>query len=365
MLARVPVPIRIGVLVPLLGAAWFGAWNWWYATRIYVPLDVSISLSPSHIQTADFAINIQSKYSILIDIHSRSDDLACLLGARHCENGHSVLRLSWSLSKRGKVIATGSSDGHSDPYYWGTADVGREVGSFDLGSGRYQLDLNILDDASVLNDQSPHLIVFDNGYAGVRADELRFRAFLLFLFSIAAGLFTLVRWALHGRLDKHAALDRAYPLTERGPMAPLNRKKPSLAAKSPRLSFFSLILTITLALMCLVFLLLHALDEVPRGLPIRLLRPGVTTVRATGIQPLRIQIKSVPYMDSRFIPWKEFRSVLEKEISRRPPDWPVYLEADRNIEWESVAKAIDIIRGLHTEVVLLTSGTKSTQRVRQ
>ncbi len=44
---------------------------------------------------------------------------------------------------------------------------------------------------------------------------------------------------------------------------------------------------------------------------------------------------------------------------RRPPDWQVYVEGDPNLEFEPVAKAIEIIRAEHAEVVLLTPGYKA------
>lgn len=58
----------------------------------------------------------------------------------------------------------------------------------------------------------------------------------------------------------------------------------------------------------------------------------------------------------------DFATRLQQELSRRPPNWPVYLEGDRDMEWESVARTIDVIRGIGAEVVLLTPGTKSENR---
>lgn len=52
--------------------------------------------------------------------------------------------------------------------------------------------------------------------------------------------------------------------------------------------------------------------------------------------------------------WEDFDIVLQKELIRRPPNWPVYLEGDPNMEWKWAVKTIDRIRGLGAEVVLLT-----------
>lgn len=346
---RRPSQFRIGAALILAGAAWFGAWAWWASTLIRVPLDIPISLAPGHIRTPQFRINGKSNYWIVVAYQGDA----------------SKLNLSWTLSQLDHVIAKGSFDSDNVRYYSDPKTVNHEIGAFDADKGQYRLDLDVLEDDS-RGRISPELAVFEYGNAGVRAEEQRLNALACFLFLAVIESYMIVRWAVHRRLDKRAALERAYPLTERGPMAPLNRKGPSLAAKAPRLSFFSLILVNTLVLLwCVVVVGFHLEHYQPHGLIVRLLTSRVTTAAVPGIQPLRIRITvekrgmpPLPYMDSRFIPWEEFSSVLEKEIRRRPYYWPVYLDGDRDLEWKSVAQAIDIIRGLHTEVILLTSHSR-------
>jgi len=66
------------------------------------------------------------------------------------------------------------------------------------------------------------------------------------------------------------------------------------------------------------------------------------------------------YVNSRAVSWEDLDAVLNKELRLRPPTWPVYLEGDPAIEWGHAVKAMDVIRGLHAEVVLLTG--KATPR---
>jgi biopolymer transport protein ExbD len=94
------------------------------------------------------------------------------------------------------------------------------------------------------------------------------------------------------------------------------------------------------------------------GLPVRLQRAGTIEQANVGIQPVLVQVKPgdkdhIFYVDSRPVPYKDLPAVLEKEIMRRPPRWPVYLEGDPNMEFATAAQAIDAIRGVHAEVVLL------------
>lgn len=49
-----------------------------------------------------------------------------------------------------------------------------------------------------------------------------------------------------------------------------------------------------------------------------------------------------------------FGAVLERELQKRPPEWPVYLEAGRELNWRDVVAVIDQIRGVGAEISLVT-----------
>ncbi len=100
---------------------------------------------------------------------------------------------------------------------------------------------------------------------------------------------------------------------------------------------------------------------IPTGLPVHLLRPGVAAPRSPGIQPLLTRVvASAPgarpslYIDFELVPWDDLGAKLHQELSLRPPNWPVYVEGDPDLEWRQVAEAIDAVRGQQGEVVLLT-----------
>lgn len=57
---------------------------------------------------------------------------------------------------------------------------------------------------------------------------------------------------------------------------------------------------------------------------------------------------------SRRMPQGELDAFLATELPRRPPDWPVYLEADPDMKWKYPGQVIDIIHGSRAQVVLLT-----------
>jgi phosphatidate phosphatase APP1 len=99
----------------------------------------------------------------------------------------------------------------------------------------------------------------------------------------------------------------------------------------------------------------------PRGLRVHLLKREPRLQAVGGIQPLYVRLewrgdnhRPNLLVDSQSVAWEDLGKVLQTGLLRRPPSWPVYVEADRDVEWESAVKAIDVVRGLHAEVTLLT-----------
>jgi hypothetical protein len=102
-------------------------------------------------------------------------------------------------------------------------------------------------------------------------------------------------------------------------------------------------------------------EAIPMGLRVHIMAPPPAAQRLPGMQPLLVQMRSHSpferpdlYMDSQPVAWENLDHVLRKELNRRPSEWPVYLEGDPDAEWAHVMRAIDKIRGLRAEVVLLT-----------
>jgi hypothetical protein len=204
----------MGLVLILLGIATLGGWARWSATRIWTPLNEPVSLLQAHIRTPEFQINIPSAYQIEVEVNRGFDfwGVPCLIGGHQCQSNPGVLALSWSLSRVGRVIANGSSNG-SDRTNQGKATLGRVVGGFDAGKGSYVLDLDVLQDGSRLNGGAPRLVVFEAGYAHWDYNDIRSAIFLLFLLLTGSGIYLINRSAR----QKLAALARNYSLTQPGP----------------------------------------------------------------------------------------------------------------------------------------------------
>jgi biopolymer transport protein ExbD len=324
---------------------------------------VPVSLSKGHFRAPQFKINLESGYRIEIDTNP----------VFQCP---STLRASWSLSNGGRVVAEGTSD-----------LVNFVLGDFEAGAGSYTLDLDVSGDAGCLDAGAPHVVVSESwGIGRSIVDDAMGRALATVLLLSAAGTFVLLR----GRRERQAAWVTTYRLVQPGPLPPLPdarpRATPTAAKARPfswtidrnrhrklwlpnvpafyRLSWFSLLIINSVMVLIIIFMTLAPIQ--PVGLPVRLVRPGIPAQSTPGMEPLIVRVESVGpgarpllYLNSQPIAWEDLGTVVQKELNRRPPHWPVYVEGDPYLMWGSVAQAIDIIRGANGEVVLLGSAMTS------
>ena len=180
----------------------------------------------------------------------------------------------------------------------------------------------------------------------------------------------LVLRAIHGREQELAALWKAHPFTQPGPAGngflPLSikteavrRRRPMSSTARPlsNLSAHSLVMFVIFLIVWMVFAAITPLN--PHGLRVHLVLPGVTTLRSPGVQPVLVRVvrdgrSARVYIDSKPIELQDLGTMLRPELARRPPDWPVYVEGARDLDWHQVAEVIDAARGQHAEVILLT-----------
>lgn len=362
------------------------------STRIRVPLYVPISLSQGHIRTPEFTINLKSTYliEVVVGRESDSEGVPCLIGFFECPGNPSVLSIAWSLSERGRVVASGSSDVDHAAFGGGTT-MGRELGGFQADKGRYVLNLDVLRDGSRLNAGAPHLVIVEAGSAGADADSQRTSAFFVLLLFAPLGICLILRSAILRRQEALDGAARACCLTQPGPPAIAdvghfrttsaraavragsgavdgNRRRDLRPSKRPafsRTSFFGLIAAISYILVAISFGVLKTLGRPTyQGLMIHLLQPPAAAQASPQIESLLVRVKFARsnvrpslYVNSQPVSWGDLSTVLRKELSRRPPTWPVYFEGDPDMPWEYAMEAIDVVRGLHAEIVLFTSKT--------
>ena len=135
-LKRTLLRIRTGVALILIAAAIYGGWEWWMATRTWVPLYMPVSLAQGHIRSPEFKINLDAGFWIFVEVETKVDDegVSCLTGyvSDYCrKNGVRELHASWTLSDRGRVVARGSTDTDQGSL-GGMLSKGRGIGHFSV-----------------------------------------------------------------------------------------------------------------------------------------------------------------------------------------------------------------------------------------
>ena len=385
MAGRLSPTAWVGLGLIFTGIAWFGGWWAWEATRIWTPLDAPVSLSVGHVRAAEFKINVESTYAIGVAVEQNRDyaEVRCLLGLEKCEVNPPVLSASWSVSRAGRAAVSGVSDSEHGEFWTGWGK-GRVLGNFHADSGRYILDLNVSQDGSRLNARRPYLVIFESGGERWRAYDAEGLAFVALLLSLPLGISVLIRAGIVRREQKQSDFLRAWPLSQAGPqprtlaaIRPLSGRvdlrhyrelRPWNAWAFSRTSWFGLIGTNVYLVFLIPIWWGSSQMPTPKGLVVHLAKPGIAAQSTPGIQPLRVRVEATTgdmrqppklYVGSRLVSWEDFEAVLQKELSQRPPNWPVYVEGSRDMEWGHAVRAIDVIRGLRAQVVLLTASTES------
>lgn len=200
-----------------MGIALPVGWTLWAASRIWVPLDIPVSLSRGHIRSEEFKINVESWYWVGVEVERGFDfnGAPCLLGYSGyiCTGTPSVLKATWSVSSGGKVVAQGTSNVMDWMMFEDSKFLDRGIGAFNAKKGQhYVLDVDILEDGSRLNAGHPHLGLYEFGglhreYNSFGKEVLPILTVLL----IGAGAIVIVR-------SKRKKQDyRRVSLTEPGP----------------------------------------------------------------------------------------------------------------------------------------------------
>lgn len=241
------------------------------------------------------------------------------------------------------------------------------------------LDLDLLNDLSALNPNEPHLHIREDGGKYEASIKHRNAALLCVFALVPMGLPMLILAEAARRREDWCALTEPGPLPGTAvPGAPIKVspwRKPKLVlarafSVSGRFDVNHPMLVLFVLLMLLWTVLVQITPLTPHGLAIRTVPPNIKLAPTPGIMPLRIHVlagKISNYtapirgiqVGSQIIDRSDFAAFLRREIPKRPPDWPVYIEGDSDLEYQSVAWAIDAVSAFGAKVILLTPRFKA------
>lgn len=361
MLTRLSLLVRIRWVPLLVPVAMLCQWAGWYFTRSWQPLNMPISLARGHIR-AEFDINVESVYEVDLRLNSvrEQERPPCSDGSLSCVPV-SFVRAHWSVSQGRRTVMSGE---------------GEPGWTFEGQKGHYVFLLDIPEDQSWLNFYEPRLVIYEfggkanNGFPTAVGELLLLALFL----SVPVGACLLVFAAIHRRQNELAEVWKSYPFTQASPSgagsagalirtSPLRFPRPKSGTVKPfsTLSTQSLVLVLTLFTVWASLVVGTSLElPLPHGLPIRTVRPGVEIPRPPGIEPLMVRVTANGlFIGSESVPLDALGPSVKRELRLRPPDWPVYVQGDSDLEWRQVAEVIDAIRGSEADVILLPHGKSS------
>jgi hypothetical protein len=289
-----------------------------------------------------------------------------------------MIQTTWSLGSGGKV-GVNSVGPVSAPHMESHPGWGVALGRFHAGRGLYTLDLDVLNDLSALNPNEPHLHIREDGGKYEASIKQRNDALLCVFALVPMGLPMLILAAAGRRREEWCALTQPGPLPGTrvlgAPIKVSPWRKPKVVVTrafsvSGRFDVNHQMLVLFTLLMLLWTAFVQITPLTPHGLAIRTVPPNIKLAPIGGIMPLRIHVLAgkisnyrVPIrgiqVGSQIIDRSDFAAFLRREIPKRPPDWPVYIEGDSDLEYQSVAWAIDAISPFGAKVILLTPRFKA------
>jgi len=339
--------VLLAIALIFLGVVFYTGSYYWMTTRTFVPLEMPVSLSRGHIRTGNFYINLKERYEVDLAVdYPFYENPSCQLNAPN-----SVLKTNLVVFRNGQVLnETNGSD-----YY--------SLGSFFAEKrGSYNLDIEVLSDASCLNARHPQVMVETSWYA-YDSYTTRYKIIHWFgLVLVAAGLIGLNRSDI-GLLAREMLPADKFVILE-GPHSGSYKPRRELAVNKliSAIPSFGLLFAIVLLLIsCWVFFMDTILHTSPTGFWVSV--PGQSPA-ATAQVPLegkivfRIDAQNHWYLNSKEISPAELPGALKKALAQRP-DWVVYFEASRQIDYKDAVSAMNAIRNAHAQIVLITPRMKA------
>ena len=336
--SKFPFQIGIGTFLVLAGLGVFIGVHHWMVTRTFNPVDMPISLARGHIKTGPFKINLRDNYRVEIDTgQSWLVDPMCPSYGR--------VKAQWVLHKDEQVVANWKE---STPYTY--------LGGFDSEKGTYDLDLEILSDTGCLDPGHPRLLIHTgrSDYEVNVGAALWGSAFCAALGAIFLVLGCIALSEVHRLRTLHLTdsetVGQHFQWAQKLPLRKQFSAPPA----------FALIAGTSLFVLIVVFMTISPLT--PRGLYVYLLKPGPLVAKNdVSVEPIVVQVVDAGrgvapnlYVNSKPTSWGDLGNALKNELKIRS-EWVVYVESDDNIPWADAVTVVDIAKGLHAKVVLMTS----------
>jgi biopolymer transport protein ExbD len=329
---RIPLAGRLSIILMVVGSALLIYSLHWLAPHPRVALDIPISLSPGHITTPAFDVDLDTLYYVDVELGK-----ATIHTPEGCEPS-AVLRTQWTVTSEGQPADKGSSP-------W--EDSGLTLAVFLGENPRYAFDATIFSGASCLSARNPRLKVRTH----IHPSDLYSGLNWFSIWFIATGFVLLIRFWLW-ELVPERAIPRIFPAMVLRNVLPLQRHRPMPLMKD--LPHFGLVWGSIFLIP--VFFFAFVGHRTHHGLTVNFReRNAVAWQKSPWPATLSVYVDGQRgfYVNGQPVPREELRAKLSEELGKRAT-WDVYFEADQNCPYADAIYSIDTIQGLEANLIWIT-----------
>jgi biopolymer transport protein ExbD len=336
---------RLGLSFFVVATATYLAAGRWLNSRIFTPLDYSVSLDNRQLKSPPFEINLRETYFASLDLDYSVDDWD---QDNRC-NYKTILYPQW------RVYRLGSASAQSRELWVSSEQLTYSDGSlsnaFLASPGQYQLEWNIPAAAPCLNPRHPHLSVStdSSGYRkGVGLTQL-FCLFLggtgLALFVVAGGHVAQWKFArvLSPRIFPDMVLRNVMPIAKHAPLRVIHE-----------LPHWGLFCGAVLWILIFIFMVFGPLPS--KGLFVSWKRLDADVwEKSPWPNTLEVYVRTPAqfFVNGEEVDRNDLRSKLIEQLGRRA-EWTVYFEADADTPYMDAVYAIDVIQGCGAKLIWVT-----------
>jgi hypothetical protein len=340
--------LRLGLAFLFVASPVYFLTGRWLHSRIFTPLDCSVSLESRQLKSAPFLINLRDEYHVSL----RLDDAPNWQEAQRC-NEENLVGSEWRVYKLSSNVA-------QPRVLW--ADSGKVervyelyMGTVAAPSGQYELEWDLPPSAACLYQRHAQLVVH-TGRTGY--DTMVSLVQICCVFSLGAGavliLFAIARTLKHAggiaqspRMFPGMPLRNLLPIAKHAPLPPVHG-----------MPHWGLFCGAVFWILAVVFMVLQQ-PLTAKGLFVTWrTRDAVVWAKSPWSDTLQVYVaetKGTPrfLINGQEAQPSELRAKLLEQLSRRA-EWSVYFEADNDVLNMDALSAIDAIQGCGAKLIWVT-----------
>jgi biopolymer transport protein ExbD len=340
--------LRLGLAFLFVASTVYFLTGRWLHSRIFTPLDYSVSLESRQLKSPPFLINLRDEYYVSL----RLDDATNWQEAQRC-NDENLLGSEWRVYKL-------TSKAAQPRVLW--ADSGKVervyelfIGTVAASSGQYELEWDLPPSAACLYQRHAQLVVYTGrtgydivvSFAQICCVFLMGTGAALILFAIARALKHAVGIAESPRMFPDMPLRNLLPIAKHAPFPQIHG-----------MPNWGLFCGAVFWILTVVFMVLQQ-PLTAKGLFVTWrTRDAVVWEKSPWHDTLEVYLaetKGAPrfLINGQEVQRSELRAKLIEQLSRRA-EWSVYFEADDDVFNMDALYAIDAIQGCGAKLIWVT-----------